>query len=426
MKKQLRLIATLALSFLMFSCTSDNDGINLDEVNNNPQHSQEIKFPEADNSVKLSGLNSEKINTLLTIFGSNLKNELSKIQITEQEYNEIKEYTDKLVADCKTDMERYAKIYKDVRTVKYAHSPVSNDPYSVFKNRQAVCQGYADLLSVMLHSQNILCFTTNGFYNPDSNGQPYGYGHAWSIVYCNGKWYVCDPTNSDTYDTETSNIGAYKHLVSTSFDADIYEDENFVYNFYQGHINVRRIKPSEMPAVVPYSIEGFTVTSINPEAWNINEDFGNTEISELYIGKNIETIYNSDYYISLVNYKNISAIHVDPEHPTYLSYSNAIYEKNYVGEYMMVYVAPATTFLEVKYIKSFDKECKIKHLDKLEIVVFPEGTTNIDGTAIEHCPNLHKAYVPVSTNVADGAFFGVANDFQIIRGEYTNIPQIKE
>ncbi len=427
MKKQVRFFATLILSFLMFSCASENDSINLDEIGNNNVHqSQEIKFPEADESVELTGLHAERVNKLLEKFGSNIKNELLKINITQEEYNEIKQYTDELVAGCTSEMDKYAKIYKDVRTVKYNHSPISNDPYVVFKLREGLCQGYADLLSVMLHTQNILGFTTNGYYNPSENGQPYGYGHAWSYVYCEGVWYVCDPTNSDNYTIEASNIDAYKHLVSNSFDANLYEDEHFIYNFYQGHINVRVIKESDTPAVVPYSIEGYKVTSIFPEAWNINDDFKNTQISELYIGKNIKTIYNSDYYISLSNYSNISAIHIDPEHQTLQSYSNAIYEKNYIGEYMMVYVAPATTFLEVKYIKSFDKECKLKNLQKVEIIVFPDETTNIDAYAIENCPNLRQAYVPTSANVATGAFYNVASNFQLIRGEYTNIPEIKE
>lgn len=426
MKKQVRIFTALALSFLAFSCTSDNDSINLGEIdNNNAQQTQEIKFPEADNSIELSGLYGDRLYALLAKFGSNLKNDLWKITITEQEYNEIKQYTDELVAGCTTDMERYAKIYADVRTVEYAYG-VSLEPYQVFKTRKGLCQGYADLLSVMLHTQNILGITCNGWYCPDYSGQPYGYGHAWNYVYCEGTWYTCDPTNSNSYSTKSSDTGSYKHLVPTSIDTDFYEDENFAYTFYQGHLSIRKIKASDMPAVVPYSIEGYKVTSIFPISWNMNEVPQNVEISELYIGKNIQTLSNNENYISLPIYTNISAVHIDPAHPTFESFSGAIYQKNNDGNYAMLYVAPAVTFLELKAVEAFDKESKLKNLPKVETIVFAEGTKNIDSYAIENCPNLHKAYVPTSTEVADHAFYNVASDFQLIRGEYTNIPQIKE
>lgn len=51
---------------------------------------------------------------------------------------------------------------------------------------------------------------------------------------------------------------------------------------------------------------------------------------------------------------------------------------------------------------------------------------NHDTPAVENCPNMKIAYVPEDTEIADNAFAGVHPDFQIIRGDFTNIPSVKE
>ena len=65
----------------------------------------------------------------------------------------------------------------------------------------------------------------------------------------------------------------------------------------------------------------------------------------------------------------------------------------------------------------------------VEAIIFAPGTKRIENWAIENCPNLKVAYVPEDAEVAPNAFGtlgrDVHRDFQIVRGDYTNIPQIK-
>ena len=136
---------------------------------------------------------------LLTKAGPEIIKGLGYITITEKEYQEIKEFTDQLVKEVKKPFDIYSTIFKWVTTnVEYTNG-VNNDPYPVFKNLQGVCQGYANLLSVMLHSQKIYAFIANGILNPVG-------GHAWNYVYIGGNWYAIDTTWDDPVINTSNNI----------------------------------------------------------------------------------------------------------------------------------------------------------------------------------------------------------------------------
>ena len=216
-------------------------------------------FAKDDGSVTY-GSPARLVTELLTKAGPEIIKGLGYISITEKEYQEIKEFTDNLVKGIEKPFDVYSLIFKWVTTnVKYTNG-VNNDPYPVFKNQQGICQGYANLLTVMLHSQNIPVFIANGILNPIG-------GHAWNYVYLD-QWYVSDPTNNGHY--LMSDLSAYTHLVPLQLTVNLFEDEQFVFNFNEGHLNLREVKKSNKQLIVPFSTNGFQITSYNPDTELLN------------------------------------------------------------------------------------------------------------------------------------------------------------
>ena len=159
-------------SVLLTSCSSDTPDLTED-----PETPDTIEVPEAivapsatfpkkDNSQAPSDNPSKVVSALLLKTGPEIAKGLGDIQIKENEYQEIKEFTDNLVSGLSSANDKYKTIFDWVKTeVKYTYE-VNNDPYPVFKSKQGICQGYANLLKVMLHSQDIPVLIANGLLNP--------------------------------------------------------------------------------------------------------------------------------------------------------------------------------------------------------------------------------------------------------------------
>lgn len=423
MKLRYTIYSLAAALFMMTACTSENDAFNLDSKNNAMQQ-QKITFPEEDGSKQLTGKTYIMVRTILqNATDYDFAKTLANIEITEEQYNEIAAFTDELVSGKETNLDRYKTVFSWITgNVKYAQGWVDNDPYAVFKNKEAICQGYADLLTVMMHSQGIPCFTINGeLYQPGYENWLIG-GHAWNYVYTGEEgtvdvksWRVSDPTNGGDFSIASS--GSYGHLRPTVITIPVYEDENFQYNFEESQLNIYSIKSKDTQVVIPYSVNKLKITSLNPQKATPEE------VKEIYIGKNITSLGNNFVGLS-INASRVENFYIDPENTAMESFSSVIYKKN-GSNYEIYLVAPQATSIELKPIASFDKESKLKNLNNLESIVFVPGTKSIGAWTVENCPNLHTAYIPEDTNVDSGAFSGVASNFKIIRGNYTNIPQIK-
>lgn len=405
MKKLYTLILIIATA-LQYSCSDDNKmSISLpNDETTNAALAPALSFPKDDGAISLSGINGKKAYDLLVKAGSKVGNTIDYIEIASNEYIEIAQYTSNLVKDCKTAEEKYLKIFNWVASnIKYTFG-VSNNAYPVFKSKQGICQGYANLLKVMLHTQNIPCVNVNGTI-------PEG-GHAWNYVYYNNKWYCSDPTNSIRYAADE--YSKHSNFNPTMFEVNLFEDEYCTYSFYEGHLNVNSIKSGNSSVVIPYSAGGFKVTMLNPRKES-------NDVTELYIGTNIESLGES--VISLESRTPmLENIYVDPESSTLESFSNVVYAKN---SYNMIMAAPATKFIELKPIPYFDKTCKLRNLKYLETLTFVPGTKSIGAWTVESCPMLHTVYIAPETEVNKYSFVDTAENFQIIRGNFTNIPQIK-
>ena len=356
-------------------------------------------YPTEDNSKDLMWVNpAERPKLLLEAAGRECGRELgAHIEIEDYQYKEISDFTKDLVKGCSTERQKYDKVFYWIRdNIEYDYT--DNKPYTVFTQKKGICQGYADLLTVMLHSLEIPCITVNG-YIPEG-------GHAWNYLNADGHWYISDPTNGFKFDID--DVASYQHLFNvTAMQASLFEDEYCTYNYYNQTLNVESFKSGNPVVYVPYSTNGFKITSVNPT----KED--SKDIKELYIGKNIETldIDGNTFGISL-RYNSIETIEIDSANPYMSSHYNVIYK----GDQMYM-VAPAVKFIRMRPIK-LDKESKLKKLDKLECIVFEPGTEKLDAYVVEYCPNLKKAYIPENTEVDKNAFYKVHPDFEIIRGEY--------
>ena len=334
---------------------------------------------------------------LLTKAGPEIIKGLGYITITEKEYQEIKEFTDQLVKGVKKPFDIYSTIFKWVTTNVVYTNGVNNDPYPVFKNLQGVCQGYANLLSVMLHSQKIYAFIANGILNPVG-------GHAWNYVYID-QWYVSDPTNNGHF--LMSNPSSYTHLVPLQLDVNLFEDEQFVFNFYEGHLNIRVVKESGKQLIVPFSTNGFQVTSFNPDTELPSN------IEEIYIGKNIQTLGESLIGLD-IHAPSVKYAFVDTSNQKMESYGQVVYRNAFT-----YYVPAAATIIQFKDYDTLGKNI-LKGHNKVETVVIQAGTKKLEAYAFEDCPNLQKAYIPKETIVDNNAFYGVHNNFKIIRGIVKN------
>jgi len=246
----------------------------------------------------------------------------------------------------------------------------------------------------MLHSQDIPAVNANGVI-------PEG-GHAWNYVYLDNEWYVSDPTNSGSF--LMSNFSSYTHLIPLSLDMTLFEDDNFVFNYQEGRLNLCQVKKSEKQLTVPFSTNGFRVTSFNPNAELPSN------IEEIYIGKNIQSLGES--IIGLNQYApSVKYAYVDSKNPQLTSYGQVVYRYR---QSEPLYVPAAATTIQLKSVSTLGKNFLKSH-NKVETLIIPLGTQKIEAYAIENCPNLKKAYLPKNAKVDENAFYGVHSTFQIIR-----------
>lgn len=412
MKKTL-LMTMVAAALTFTACNDDSSQLVNPE---NPQtpgfEISRATFPEDDGSPVVPGKGPQEYvaRLLQNVNAVEATDTLGRANITPQQYAEIKAFADELVKGTTTQYDAFIKCYEWVsQNVKYEMS--DNDPYAVFINRKGVCQGYANLLFIMLHSQGIPACVTNGFHSDIG-------GHAWNYACPDGKWYVADPTNPwDGGPWGYRALGSYPHLIPLSLDIVFYKEQGCWFDFNGGNFNLCRVLDGESSFTVPFSAAGYQVSSFNPTLPLPSS------IKEIYIGKNIKSLGESPVGLS-VNAPHLEAVHIDPANTTFASYMGAVYRKN-GSDLDLLYIPAAMKCLELMPMETIYKNTVYFH-DGIEVLIVAPGTKKIEAWGIERCPNLKIAYVPEDVEIANNAFADVHPDFQIIRGDYTNIPQVKE
>lgn len=111
---------------------------------------------------------------------------------TDEKYVGLKEFTDNLVKDCTTDVEKMTKICDWAKNhITYQYGALAgaaiDSVYHTFyeENPTGNCEVYAQLTAYMLYLENIPCVLTNS------------YTHQWCDAYSkeDGKWYMVDSTS---------------------------------------------------------------------------------------------------------------------------------------------------------------------------------------------------------------------------------------
>ena len=418
MKKNYYILSLALATGLLASCSNDINGtgdIIPNESTEQPVTNLTRAFPEDDGAKSLPGMPAEKLLHILKGCDSTFYQRMGNFQVpTEEQLKEIKDFTDELVKDAPTVARVYRLIYNYVsQNVKYADGYVSNEPYDVFKNKKAVCQGYANLLNVMLHTQGIPVINANGWLN---NGA--FMGHAWNYAYFSGAWRLSDPTNSDEYKAEE--LSTYQQMfIPVSADGNFLETELYSYNYDKEKLNLNAVNMAEDAFVVPFS-----VTLNNGEKYRI-DCFSPTKdlpenVKEIYIGKNIISLGQDGIYGLKTHAPNVEEAHVDPENQVLKSYKGVVYDKYSTSP---LYIPSAKLCVELIPAEVYGKETMTGHKNVLE-VIFPAGTKKIEAWAVENCPNLLAAYIPVGTEVDEKAFTGCHTDFQIIWEDQTGIKDV--
>lgn len=416
MKKHYLLMA-LCTGILFTSCSSENESNNISK-DNTSENVQSITrtFAEPDTeAVDLSTMSStnKRLRDLLNKAGSGIIQSMGALMnITDEQYKEIADFTTELTKNDATQTAKYKTIFNwIVKNIKYEYN--DNDPYPVFKNRKAICQGYSNLLTVMCYSQGIPTMVVNGFLIDQYYGEM---GHAWAYTCPDSVWTVSDPTNNGTFTMKS--YGKYGHLSPMTADVNIFKDEVAVYNYADFLLNIKEIHSNSNPLTVPYSTNGFVVNSFNPTV-ELPE-----EITEIYIGQNIITLGNSDENnVGLVNKGQcLQAAYVDENNKTLMDHKGIVYKRN-GGSPLLYYIPGAMTFVELLPMEVVEKGLICNHMN-VEEIYFPEGTKRIESFAIEKCPKLKRIYIPVDAEIAKDALYQISQPVDIVRGAPSGITNI--
>ena len=411
MKKLVLSLKFALCALVLTACSEDDSAFNEPLAPQVPTDVSRATFPEDDDSPSLSSYSpNQKVAMLLSKVSDAyaVTDTLGRAKITPGQYAEIKAFTDDLVKNCKTQKEAFDACFKWVSTnIKYDY--VDNDPYAVFKSGKGVCQGYANLLFIMLHSQGIPSMVCNGILNPVG-------GHAWNYACCDGKWYAADPTNTGGPWGYRS-YSSFSHLLPSSLDILLYRENGCCFDYNEYNLNICNITSNDVEFTVPFSVNGLQVSSLNPTVPI------SPSIKKLYIGKNIVSL-GENLMGQQNNAPNVEYVEVDPANTTFASYLGVVYRKD-GNDFQLTYIPAAMQCVELMPMETMYKNTICKH-DAVEVLIVAPGTKKIEAWGVEDCPNLKIAYVPADTEIADKAFTDVHPDFQIIRGDYTNIPEIRE
>ena len=399
----------ISAAFAFNSCSEDATGFDPVDVTVDNSGVTRAMFAEDDGSKVLSAkphINAKNIiRKVPKEYIAEMTDTLGRANITDEQYAEIQAFAQELTAGLSTNKAKYDACFKwIVSNIKYEHA--DNDPYPVFVNRVGVCQGYANLLFIMMHSLDIPAFVCNGILNPLG-------GHAWNYVYCDSKWYVSDPTNNGSWLIDA--VSSYAHLLPSSFDVVLAKENGIWYNLSEYQLNICHVAEGEDEFVVPFSINGYQVTSFNPSMPIASN------IRQINIGKNITTL--GENYVGLEHYAdNVEYIEVDPENTTFASYLGVVYRKA-GGDFQLTHIPSAMKCVELMPMNTVYKNTIYNHA-KVKEIYFPEGTKKISNFAIENCPKLERVYVPVGAEYSRNMLFQCPATVEIIEGEPSGIKHV--
>lgn len=413
MKKIYNFLCLALIGGMIASCSNDiNNTADIipEEV---PSVSETRAFPEDDGAQTLTGLQpAEKLLKILKGADDQFSRRMANYgEPNRVQYNEIKTLADSLVKGAANDGIKYRRIFNWI-TENINYGNASNEPYDVYIYKKAICQGYANLLNLMLYTQGIPVINSNGYLN--SNGF---YGHAWNYVYLVNSWWLSDPTNSLDYKADL--LSEYQDMfIPMSADGNFLENDVYAYNYTNENLNLNTVKVAEDAFVVPFSVtlnngEKYQINSFNPTT-NLPEN-----VTEVYIGKNIISLGADGTYGLRNHAPNVEAAHVDPANKYLESYEGVVYQA-YNDEPLYIPTAMKVLYLKPTANGIVGKNFVYNHPNVEELYI-PEGTKSLENWAVENCPNLKVAYLPLDTEYTNESFVKVHANFQVVRMDMTGI-----
>lgn len=336
--------------------------------------------------------------------------------ITDAEYQEIKQFTDNLMAEkkAKDNATKIKEILYWVKgNIKYKHGDLPpelvgkyfdiNYPYPTFKEKLAVCQGYSALLKVMAHTQGIPAFVINGNFI-QQNFHPAG--HAWNCAYVGNTWILLDPTNST--ETKTLHINGLgpngfkfepHHILTT-----VAEDENFEYSLREGYLSVVAVKSTNETVEIPEYFKGLSVDGLY-----LSKQLP-ASVKNLKLSKFIKTIGLQAN--AMRTYANgLESVEISKDNRTLDTYKGIIYEKD---KGVPLYIPSRMKAIHLRPSTKVEKNIVENH-EYVEELWFGKGTKEIDSFAVENCKNLKKIYVPKgATYSKQDSFVKCHKDLEII------------
>lgn len=419
MKHALPLLVS-AVALLFSACTADEvsvpDTTPSTTIKADEMASVKSFFPEDDGSKALTGKPQMMLKRLVKAMDPQRAMSREMLEITDQQFAEIKAKADEICASCTTPVAKITALTKWVKqNVKYTET--DNNAYAVLKSLKGVCQGYSNLLHAMLLSQDLPCIGVNGYLVQWADAPiEFNPAHAW-VYACDGKsWYVCDPTNSET--KWAIDATTYTHLQPAMCDCMLYEDDDFAYNFYDMQFNVCRVKRGESELVLPFGALGYQVASFNPDGPIP------TSIRTIYFGKNITSIGKPTTIIGLLAYRSFDEMcYVDPANPALGSANGVIYKKESGKLTSILYIPSMMTSIELLPIEKVEKNT-ILGQKGVEQIVFVQGTKVLESYAIEDCPNLRTVYIPEGCTLEPDAIYNCPKNVEVVTGFPTGIKPV--
>lgn len=349
---------------------------------------------------------------LITVCDPSFAESLNGVSITSQQLREVAAFVRENIV---RDMEEASEYDRMMAVLRWIRENITYDygdqeAYTVFQTRRAVCQGYANLMTVMLHTQGIRATNANGFLANTG-------GHAWNYVLADGVWYVADPTNSNTVYRMVEDLDKYRSsLQPWTIDMPLHRDAGFLYDFRDKHFGIRTvINENESPVVsVPFGALGYRLTGFDP--------IGGIEgsVEEIYLSLNIQNVGS---YVEGLKKEggNLRAIYVWNEKNHVINdYDGCLYKvKHNVQE-------QTHTFTELLYVPGEKTEMRyapmpvavrkgIGDWENLEKIYFDATTLIFEDYAVDHCPNLKEVHINKDATVSADAFKGLPAGCRIIR-----------
>ncbi len=413
---------TFAISVMCFlilslaSCSHDEVKTAVEPPKIDPEV---ISTEDNHDKIVLQGAYSEKLRTLLLNIKMNVLWPLGETAISVPELVEVKNVTDKIVREARatSEWDKHKAMFEWIgKHIKYKvdyniatdggdeRAKPFNSAYRTFEGKEAICQGFANLLKVMCYTQGINAPVANGLLHFKKGDR--GYGHAWNYVYLDGKWYMSDPTsrNKILELEKDEHIGLWE---PERIDFLLSQTNEYDCMYTSGEITITKINSgAKSKYIVPHRVQGFVVTSFNPE-------YIPAHVHEILLHRDIQDIGLDDRRYLLRNSEHLTEIKVELDNPYLESDRGILYDKKRGNKILLV--LPHIQVLRLKPFERIEKNV-LYGLDNVREIYFAEGTERIEAYAVESCPKLEKVYLPKSIKYVDKeAFYRCPSNLKIIR-----------